>query len=86
MSALPSRSAPLGAARQRIAFRAVNRPGAPDYDPDLQRHHLLRRRQLDSRRARLALNRRDPLGAGRDFAGLDAMAEALWGATQAEPQ
>ena len=35
--------------RQRLAFRAVNRKGAPGYDPALQRHHLLPR-QLLSRR------------------------------------
>lgn len=27
--------------RARLPFRAVNRPGAAGYDPDLQRHHLL---------------------------------------------
>lgn len=42
----------------------------------------LRRRLLDDRR-RLVLNRRDPLGAGFDFAALDAMAERLWAGTQA---
>lgn len=168
----------LGAARQSLPFRAVNRPGDADYDPGLQRHHLLprqllqqrcfgalfdsigserigfddfrsnglllpandrvavriglplhrgphrcynglviervgqveagwarlrlrapeialdqalmrldllqralRRRLLDPFRTRLRLNRNDPLGAGRDFSELDAMAEALWGAT-----
>lgn len=35
--------------RQRIAFRAVNRREAPDYDPGLQRHHILPR-QLMTRR------------------------------------
>jgi hypothetical protein len=40
----------------------------------------LRRRLLaDSRRLRL--NRADPLGAGRDFAALDAMADQLWSGT-----
>lgn len=29
------------AARERLAFRAVNRRGAPGYQPGLQRHHLL---------------------------------------------
>jgi hypothetical protein len=28
------------------------------------------------------LNRRDPLGQGTDFADLDAMADALWGASE----
>jgi hypothetical protein len=37
----------------------------------------LRRRLLMERR-RLRLNRGDPLGCGRDFAELDAMAELLW--------
>ncbi len=37
----------------------------------------LRRRLLMERR-RLRLNRGDPLGSGRDFADLDAMAELLW--------
>ncbi len=41
----------------------------------------LRRRLLDPVRKRLSLNRHDPLGHGVDFAELDAMAEALWGAT-----
>lgn len=36
--------------RQRISFRAVNRPGTPGFDPGLQRHHLLPR-QLLTRRA-----------------------------------
>ena len=36
------------------------------------------RRRLLAERARLRLNRGDPLGAGRDFAELDAMAELLW--------
>lgn len=44
----------------------------------------LRRRLLDPFRARLRLNRNDPLGAGRDFSELDAMADALWGATGPE--
>ena len=37
----------------------------------------LRRRLLTETR-RLKLNTRDPLGMGRDFSHLDAMAEALW--------
>jgi hypothetical protein len=36
------------------------------------------RRRLLAERSRLRLNRGDPLGAGRDFAELDAMAELLW--------
>ncbi len=41
----------------------------------------LRRRLLDPVR-RFALNRHDRLGHGADFADLDAMAEALWGASE----
>jgi hypothetical protein len=41
----------------------------------------LRRRLLDDRR-RILLNRGDPLGAGRDFTELDAMAELLWRGTE----
>lgn len=41
----------------------------------------LRKRLLSDRR-RMVLNRKDPLGAGFDFAELDAMAELLWEATQ----
>lgn len=42
----------------------------------------LRRRLLDPPGRPLQLNRHDPLGAGFDFAELDAMAEALWDGTQ----
>jgi len=42
----------------------------------------LRRRLLDLLRRRLSLNRHDPLGHTTDFTELDAMAEALWGATE----
>lgn len=42
----------------------------------------LRRRLLDVKRRPFALNRKDPLGAGIDFAELDAMAGALWPATE----
>ena len=42
----------------------------------------LRRRLLNPVRKRLALNRHDPLGDNADFADLDAMAEALWGASE----
>lgn len=34
------------APRPTLAFRAVNRHGAPDYDPGLQRHHILPRQLL----------------------------------------
>lgn len=39
----------VAADRQRLSFRAVNRPGSPDFDPGLQRHHLLPRQLLTSR-------------------------------------
>lgn len=35
--------------RSKIRFSAVNRRGAPDYDPGLQRHHLLPRQILSRR-------------------------------------
>lgn len=35
--------------RTRLSFRAVNRKGSPDYDPGLQRHHLLPRQLLSQR-------------------------------------
>lgn len=34
--------------RRCLSFRAVNRPGSPDYEPGLQRHHILPR-QLQAR-------------------------------------
>lgn len=45
----------------------------------------LRRYLLDGRRRRIRLNRNDPLGVGVDFTELDAMVDALWGATRAIP-
>ena len=42
----------------------------------------LRRRLLDPPGKPLRLNRHDPLGAGFDFAELDAMAASLWDGTQ----
>jgi A nuclease family of the HNH/ENDO VII superfamily with conserved AHH len=36
----------LSTQRQRLSFRAVNRRGEPDYDPALQRHHILPRQLL----------------------------------------
>lgn len=41
--------APHRLMRQRIPFRAVNRRDGPDYDPGLQRHHLLPRELLGHR-------------------------------------
>ena len=53
---------------------------------ELQAQHerlqrALRRRLMEPLRAPFLLNSRDPLGAGSDFSELDAMADALWGAT-----
>ena len=45
----------------------------------------LRRRLLEPERRPMRLNRRDPLGAGLEFAELDAMAEALWAGTASAP-
>lgn len=42
----------------------------------------LRRRLVAPDRPYLRLNRHDPLGAGLDFACLDALADALWGGTE----
>lgn len=42
----------------------------------------LRRYLLDSGRRRLILNRHDPFATGGDFSELDAVADALWGATE----
>lgn len=41
----------------------------------------LRRRIMAGGNQPLRLNRFDPLGAGRDFSQLDAMADLLWGST-----
>ncbi|MGN3973295.1 AHH domain-containing protein [Tsuneonella sp. SYSU-LHT278] len=35
--------------RARLPFRAINRPGTADYDPALQRHHLLPRQLIGDR-------------------------------------
>jgi hypothetical protein len=45
----PEAAFPRGPRRNSIAFRAVNRRGAPDHDPGLQRHHILPRQLLDRR-------------------------------------
>lgn len=36
-------------ARQSLPFCAVNQSGSPDYDPDLQRHHILPKQLLSER-------------------------------------
>jgi hypothetical protein len=41
-------NAPLPVCRRRLSFRSINRPDAADYDPGLQRHHLIPR-QVQSR-------------------------------------
>ncbi len=41
--------------RQRLSFRAVNRRGASDYDPGVQRHHILPRQLLRQRSFALLL-------------------------------
>lgn len=67
------------------------RPRAPEIalEQALMRLTLLQsalRRRLLADTRRLRLNRADPLGAGRDFAALDAMAEQLWrGTAPCEP-
>jgi hypothetical protein len=64
----------------RWAARRLRRPDAA-LEEALMRLTLLQgalRRRLLAERGRLRLNRGDPLGAGRDFAELDAMAELLW--------
>lgn len=40
---------PQSAPRCRLPFEAINRPGMADYDPGLQRHHLLPRQLLSQR-------------------------------------
>lgn len=62
------------------------RPRAPEVAlmDAYERLELLQRalrRRLLAQSKRMKLNKRDPLGAGFDFAELDAMAEALWGET-----
>lgn len=64
--------------------RQRQRSGADARSSALMRLRLLqtalRRRILDQRRP-LRFSRRDPLGAGRDFALLDMLAETLWTAS-----
>jgi hypothetical protein len=70
----------VGTIESRWATRRWRRPEAA-LEEALMRLALLQgalRRRLLAERRRLRLNRGDPLGAGRDFAELDAMAELLW--------
>jgi hypothetical protein len=65
---------------------SLQRSRAPEIalDQALMRLGLLQRalrKRLLSPARRLLLNRRDPLGAGFDFAELDALADSIWGAT-----
>jgi hypothetical protein len=65
---------------------SATRLRAPEFalEQALMRLTLLQaalRRRLLAETRRLRLNRSDPLGAGRDFAALDAMAEQLWRGT-----
>lgn len=55
----------------------------------LMRLHLLQRalrqKLLKNEQGRALLNRYDPIGTGRNFTDLDAMAEAIWGASAPAP-
>jgi len=66
-------------ARLRLKAPEIAREGAVMRLSLLQR--ALRRSLLSPAGRRLTLNRRDPAGRPVDFSELDAMAEALWGAT-----
>jgi len=65
---------------------AVGRDGRGALEEALVRLALLqralRRRLLQGHANPMRLNRHDPLGVGRDFSQLDAMAERLWSATE----
>jgi hypothetical protein len=74
----------VGTIESRWAAWRLRRPEAA-LEEALMRLALLQaalRRRLLAERGRLRLNRGDPLGAGRDFAELDAMAELLWRETE----
>jgi hypothetical protein len=73
----------VGTIEGRWAERRLRRPDDA-LEEALMRLALLQgalRRRLLAERRRLLLNRGDPLGAGRDFAELDAMVELLWRGT-----
>jgi hypothetical protein len=77
----------VGGIESGWARRCVHRPDDA-LEEALMRLGLLQRalrRRLLAERRRLRLNRADPLGAGRDFAELDAMAELLWRETGPAP-
>jgi hypothetical protein len=70
----------VGTIEGRWAERRLGRPDDA-LDEALMRLALLQsalRRRLLAEQRPLRLNRGDPLGAGRDFAELDAMADLLW--------
>jgi hypothetical protein len=70
----------VGAIESGWAERRLRRP-EDALDEAVMRLVLLQgalRRRLLMERRRLRLNRGDPLGSGRDFAELDALAELLW--------
>ncbi|MGZ3199631.1 MAG: AHH domain-containing protein [Croceibacterium sp.] len=74
----------VGQIEGRWAERRLDAPGDA-LEEALFRLGLLQqalRRRLMVERRRLLLNRADPLGEGRDFAELDAMAELLWRETE----
>jgi hypothetical protein len=92
---LPLHRGPHGAYNAMVLERvgqiesgwAQRRPHRPEdaLEEALMRLALLQqalRRRLLAERRRLRLNRSDPLGYGRDFAELDAMAELLWRETE----
>jgi len=55
-----------GAPRRRLAFRIINRPTDPGYQPGMQRHHLLPRQLLSAGCFALLWER-----LGRDRVGFD---------------
>jgi hypothetical protein len=70
----------VGTIEGRWAGRRLQRPDEA-LEEALMRLTVLQgalRRRLLAERRRLRLNRGDPLGAGRDFTELDAMADLLW--------
>jgi hypothetical protein len=95
---LPMHRGPHGRYNEMVVERvgqieedwAASRLRAPEValEQALMRLALLQaalRRRLLAETRRLRLNRADPLGAGRDFAALDAMAEQLWRGTAPRP-
>lgn len=76
----------VGQIERRWAARRASTPDGAAEEA-LMRLALLQqalRKRLLTDRPRLLLNRADPLGAGRDFSELDALAEMLWQGTASE--